>query len=118
MILKPREQRGFVEDERFGAVKMAAVDLPRRAAGMENARSFDGGDAGDLVGLESGGRKRGNLAAMLDRLRPGHSPLAQLAVNGHALALKREDFQRKAIELLLAARKIRRETSAHKRAHL
>ena len=100
---KPGQQRGFVNRQRFGAVKMAARDMSRRAAGMKNARPFAGGNAGDFVFLESARRQRRNLAPIPGGLKRGIAPRAQLPINGHRLPLKRKQRQRQPIKFLLAA---------------
>ena len=91
--LKPSPQRRFINRQRFGAVKMAAGFLLRRAAGMKNGGALFRRNAGKLQFLERASRHGGNLRPMLDHFWRQSARLADFPVGGIVFKLKREQFQ-------------------------
>ena len=102
MPFKPGEQGRFIKRERCGAMKMAAGNMARRAAGIKDAAAVIFGQARNDMLFERRGRQRRNLAPMPDRAGADSPLLAQPAINRHPLELKGEQRQRQAIEALIA----------------
>ncbi len=83
-------------------MKMAAGDLFRRAAGIENGGAFFDGNAGQFKLLERSRWHGGNLRPMFNDLRRDLTSLANFTVGGVMLELEREQFQCQLGELPVA----------------
>ena len=96
---KPRPQRRFISRQRFGAVKVSAGLLFRRAAGMENRGAFRRRQTRQIQFLECRCRHGGNLRPMFDDSGRESASFADFPVGGVVFELKREELEGKLVKI-------------------
>src|SRR6185503_5642370 len=95
MLLEPRQQRRFVERQRFGRMPVLASRLSRRAAGIKDSLPLLRLKAGQHRVFESAGRNRRNLSPVLNSRRRHAARIAKQAIGDVVVELQPEKLQGK-----------------------